>query len=103
MNPKSSRALTGLSAIILGVAVLVMSPVGSFAAAVLAALCAAIPSLFGANRTRIAAICLLVLSMTLAVWLFPQFRKEQAAYSKRAKEHTSAPNQQLKQPNENTK
>jgi membrane protein implicated in regulation of membrane protease activity len=103
MSQESSRALTWLSAIILGVAILVMSPVGSFAGFVLASLCAAILSIFGANRTRIIAICFLVLSIALAVWLFPQFQRELAAYSKRAKERNMAPNQEPQLPKVNTK
>jgi len=89
MNPDSSKALTWLSGGIIGLALLVMSPTGSFVALVMAALCAALPSLFGVRRTRILAVCFLVLSVALAVWLYPAFLRERAAYSQRARERAT--------------
>lgn len=96
MKSESSNALTWLSGIMIGVAFLVMSPTGSFASALLAALCAAFPALFGPSRARLWAVGVLVLSIGLVAWLFPSFVREQAAYSRRAKERATATQQEPK-------
>ena len=62
-----------------------LSPTGSFAVFVLAALFAAAPVLFGKKKVRIIAIILLLAAIILAASQYPEFQKERARFSKRSK------------------
>lgn len=62
-----------------------MSPTGSFAVFVLAALFAVAPALFGKKKVRIIAIIFLLAAIILAANQYPEFQKERARFSKRGK------------------
>ncbi len=62
-----------------------MSPSGSFAVFVLAALFAAAPAVFGTKKVRIVAIILLLAAIILAANQYPEFHKERERFSKRGK------------------
>jgi membrane protein implicated in regulation of membrane protease activity len=81
----SASALTWLSAILLFVGLLMMSPSGSLAVFVLAALFAVTPAVFGRNKIRIIAVILLLVSILLAVNQYPEFQNERERISKRTK------------------
>ena len=81
----SASALTLFTAILLGIGLLMMSPTGSFAVFVLAALFAAAPALFGKKKARLIAIILLLAAIILAANQYPEFQKERARFSKRSK------------------
>ena len=81
----SASALTWFTAILLGIGLLMMSPAGSFAVFVLAALFGAAPALFGTKKIRIAAIILLLAAIILAASQYPEFQNERDAVRKRSK------------------
>ncbi len=65
MNPKSASSLAWLSAIVLVIGMMVMSPAGQMAAYVLAAVLAAFPAALGPRKARIGAIVVAVLALVL--------------------------------------
>jgi len=81
----SASALTWLSAILIVVGLLMMSPSGSLAVFVLAALFAVTPAVFGRNKIRILAVILLLASILLAVSQYPEFQNERERIAKRTK------------------
>ena len=89
MNPKTAKTFVwaAVSSILLGMAV--MSPAGSFFLYSLAALSALIPTIFGAKRTRTAAIVILALSIALLAMTYPKFDAEMAKYRDRAHKKSS--------------
>ena len=85
MKNRSASALTWFAAILLCVGLLMMSPAGSFAVFILAALFAAAPAISGIKKIRIAAIILLLASIILAASQYPEFQNERERISKRTK------------------
>jgi membrane protein implicated in regulation of membrane protease activity len=81
----SASALIWLTAILLGLGLLIMSPSGSFLVFILAALFAAVPVFFGAGKMRIAAVILLVAAILLAAGKYPEFQDEHNRIEKRNK------------------
>jgi len=84
MNPKTAKTFvwSAIVGILLGMAV--MSPAGSFFLYALASLFALIPTIFGARRTRTAAIVILAASIALLVATYPNFNVEMTKYRERA-------------------
>jgi hypothetical protein len=70
---------------------MIMSPTGAFALLALAALCAAVPSVFASKRPRVISMVLLIASIALAVRSYAAFKRERDAYMQRAKERGAAP------------
>jgi membrane protein implicated in regulation of membrane protease activity len=91
MKPESAKALAWTAAILVVLASMILSPSGAFALFVLAAVFAAIPSIFASKRPRIISIALLAISIALAVNFYPAFTREREAYAQRAKERAVAP------------
>jgi len=85
MKNISASALTWFAAILLFIGLLIMSPSGSFLVYVLAALFALAPAIFGTKKIRIFAIVLLLVSISLAVNKYPEFKSESDKYSKHGK------------------
>jgi hypothetical protein len=81
----SASALTWFALILLILGLLMMSPAGSFAVFILAALFAAAPALFGTKKIRLAAIVLLIAAIILAASQYPGFKNERHSMEKRAK------------------
>lgn len=81
----SASALTWFAAILLFVGLLMMSPAGSLAVFILAALFVAAPAFFGTKKIRIAAIILLLASIILAASQYPGFRDERERITKRSR------------------
>lgn len=69
----------------------VVSPTGSFALFVLAAISAAIPSVMTSGRLRLVSVVLLITSAALAASFYPAFAREQEAYTQRARERSAKP------------
>jgi hypothetical protein len=90
MKPESAKALAWTSGILSVLGLVVMSPSAAFMLLVLAAFCAAIPSVFAAKRTRIASVLLLIASIALAVGFYPDFEREKKGYSQRARQKAEA-------------
>jgi membrane protein implicated in regulation of membrane protease activity len=81
----SASALIWLTAILLGLGLLIMSPAGSFLVFVLAALFAAAPAFFSTKKLRIAAIVLLIAAILLAAAKYPEFQNERNRIERRNK------------------
>ena len=91
MNPKSAQALAWTAGILIVLGLVIMSPTGAFALLVLAALAAAIPSVFASARPRVVSLILLIAALGLSAYFYPAFERERAAYAQRAKEHAVRP------------
>lgn len=91
MKPESARALTWSAGILIVLALVILSPTGAFALLVLAAISAAIPSVFASKRPRIISVVLLIASVALAAYFYPAFEREREAYAQRAKERAAKP------------
>jgi membrane protein implicated in regulation of membrane protease activity len=89
MNPKTARTFVwaAIISIIFGMAI--MSPAGSFFLYAIAALFAAIPAIFGAKGTRIAAIVILTISIALLAVIYPKYDVEMTKYKERAHKKSS--------------
>ena len=85
MKPESARALAWTAGILLMLALVIMSPSGAFALLVLAIICAVIPSVFAAKRTRVVSVLLLIASIALAAGFYPDFERERKNYSQHAR------------------
>ena len=85
MNPQSARTLVWTAAICLLLGFLIPAPAGSLFLFGLAALCAAAPSIFARQGTRIAAVAMLVVAIGLAAVTFPKYQQEIGAMQERAK------------------
>ena len=85
MKPESAKALAWTAGILLVLGLVIMSPTGAFALLVLAALCAAIPSVFATKRPRVISLVLLIAAIALAAYYYPAFEREREAYAQRAK------------------
>ena len=91
MKPESARALTWSAGILIVLALVIMSPTGAFALLVLAAISAAIPSVFASKRPRVLSIVLLFASVALAASFYPAFDRERQAYAQRSNERAAKP------------
>ncbi len=91
MKPESARALAWTAGILIVLALVIMSPTGAFALLALAAICAAIPSVFATKRPRVISLAFLIASMALAVNFYPAFKRDQEAYTQRVKERAAKP------------
>lgn len=91
MNPKSANTLAWTAGILIILGLLILSPTGAFALMVLAALCAAIPSLFANQRPRVISLALLLAAVALAACFYPAFARERADYVRHAREHSPNP------------
>lgn len=69
---------------------LVISPVGSLFLYAMAALCAAIPTVFGDRGARVAGAVVLAVSLLLAVVTYPSYATEMTRYRERAKTKSPA-------------
>lgn len=90
MNPKSAKALTGAAVICLILGMLIISPAGSLFLYAMAALCAAIPTVFGDRGARVAGAVVLVVSLLLAVVTYPRYGADMTRYRERAKTKSPA-------------
>ena len=86
---QSANALAGLSAILLLIGLLVLSPSAGFLAMVLAAVCAFLPLAFGAKAARVTGLVLFIAASVLAARSYPDFRNEQRGVVERAKQHSA--------------
>jgi membrane protein implicated in regulation of membrane protease activity len=89
MKPESARTLAWTAGILIVLALVIISPSGAFALLVLAAVCAAIPSVFASRRPRAISAVLLIASIALAVNFYPAFKRDQSAYTQRVKERAA--------------
>ena len=85
MKPESARALTWFAAILALVGCLVPSPGGACIVFFVAAAAAAFPAFFGAGKIRLVAAALLLLSIGLTIWKYPDFKSEQKRYREHSK------------------
>jgi len=84
MKPTSARSLMWASLVLLLVGGMVGSPAAGVAGAVLAALCAIAPVVFGTKGVRVAGVLLLLASVGLAVALLPAVKGHMDGYRNRA-------------------
>ena len=91
MNPESAKALAWTAGLLLVLGLVILSPTGAFALLVLAALCAAIPALFGRQRPRIISMLLLIASLGVAASFYPAFKRDLAVYMNRTEEREAKP------------
>lgn len=84
MENSTASTFIWLTAILLVLGLIVMSPSGAFFAFVLAALSAVIPIFCGTKKIRIVAVILLLASIFLASVEYPAFQKEQRKIHSRA-------------------
>ena len=91
MKPESARALAWTSGVLVVLALVIMSPTGAFALLALAAMCAAVPSVFASKWPRVISIVLLIASISLAAGAYPAFEREREAYAQRAKAREALP------------
>jgi membrane protein implicated in regulation of membrane protease activity len=89
MNPKSAKTFVWAAIISILVGMAVMSPAGSFFLYLMSALCAAVPTIFGAKRTRIAGALILAVSIVLLAVTYPKFNAEMTKYRERAHKKSS--------------
>ncbi|HPK53573.1 MAG TPA: hypothetical protein PK114_03875 [Smithellaceae bacterium] len=85
INDSSAKTLNWVTAILLVIGLMMMSPMGSFAVFVLAAVVAAMPAVFSAGKIRIIAVILLALTVLLAAGKYPDFQLEYKHYRNMAK------------------
>jgi len=86
VNPRSARTLVAAAIIADLVAMMVMSPTAWFALAILAAVLAACPAAFARKGPQITGILVLILSIAVAVFAYPEYKKSMAQYVERAKQ-----------------
>lgn len=85
MNPHSAKALAWLTAILILLALVILSPGGAFALLGAAALCAAIPAVFATGRLRLISLALLLVSVALMASFYPAYKREREAYGRRVR------------------
>lgn len=71
------------------VSLAIISPTGTFPLLILAAICAAIPALFGAKCTRVVSLILLGISLALIRNYYPDFQHEYENYRRRGQERAA--------------
>lgn len=91
MNPESAKTLAWTAGLLLLLGLIILSPTGAFALLVLAALCAAIPAVFGSKRPRVISLILLIASLGVAAGFYPAFKRDRAVYLNRGKEQEAKP------------
>jgi len=89
MKPKSANALVGAAVISVVLGMIVLSPSGSLLLYILAALFAAVPTIFATKRTRVAGAVILIASLALTAATYPKYAAEMASY--RARSQQKAP------------
>lgn len=85
MNQKTVKTAGQVSVIVFIIGLLAMSPPLRLALFVLAALCAAVPSVFAAGKWRIACIAIGIIAIVLATIEFPDANAHMQRYRQRAK------------------
>jgi uncharacterized membrane protein len=80
LNPESSKTLLIVCCILLVLGMIILTPSARFLCLVLAVLCAAVPALFSVKRQRLIAVILLILSVSTAIWTYPEFKKHMNQY-----------------------
>jgi hypothetical protein len=85
MNYESAKALVWTAGIVIVLALAVISPSGTFALLILAAIFAAIPAAFATKKIRIIAIALLIAAIALAAIFYPSFKQDYSGYLQRAR------------------
>ena len=91
MKPESARTLAWAASILIILALVIISPAGAFALLILAAVFAAVPSVFATKRPRVISAVLLIISIVLAVNFYPAFKRDQDSYTQRMKERAEKP------------
>ena len=87
MKPESARTSAWSAFILIVLALIIISPAGAFVLLILAAIVAAVPSVFASKQPRVISAILLIISIVLAVNIYPAFKRDQEAYAQRVKEH----------------
>lgn len=103
MNSKSAKTFVWAAIIIIILGVAIMSPAGSFFLYSIATLFAGIPAIFGAKRTRIAAIVILAISITLLAVTYSKFDAGMTKYKERAHKKSSEVSTPLTQPQQGSR
>jgi membrane protein implicated in regulation of membrane protease activity len=80
LDPASSRALTWLAALLWLTGLLLGSPGGAFFAFLVAAVLAAVPTLFGSGKMRVVAAVILLIAAGFAAGHYAGFKSEQERY-----------------------
>jgi hypothetical protein len=101
MNPRSARALTWVSLVLVFIGPIATSRAAMFLFPLLAALAAMFPAGFGRRRTRLTASVLLAVSLAVAFLNYPGFKRHMDDYAMRTRERAAevAENPQLQPPN----
>jgi len=86
MNHESAKALVWTAGIVTMLALVVISPSGTFALLILAAIFSAIPAVFATKKIRIIAIVFLIAAIALAASFYPAFRRDYSGYLQHARE-----------------
>jgi membrane protein implicated in regulation of membrane protease activity len=87
MTRETTRTILWLSAILVCLSVLGMSPSASLLTAVLAGIPAAVSVLFGAGRLRIVGVLLLILTLAVVYNHYPPYKKHMDRYLQHAESH----------------
>jgi membrane protein implicated in regulation of membrane protease activity len=87
MKPESARTLIWTAGILIVVALTMLSPSGSIALLVMAAIAAAASAVFTSKWSRVVAVGMLIAALALAARTYPAFEHEQGTYRQRAAEH----------------
>jgi hypothetical protein len=59
---------------------IILTPSARFLCLILAVFCAAVPALFSTKRQRLIAVILLILSVSAAIWTYPEFKEHMDRY-----------------------
>ena len=89
MNPKSARTFVWAAIISIILGIMIITPAGSVFLYLIAVLFAAIPAIFGAKKTRIAAIVILAVSIALLVVTYPIYDAHMTKYRERVHKKSS--------------
>ncbi len=84
MNPKSARALTLSSILLVVLGLVVISPTGRIGFLVVATLLTAFPVVRGPGRIRISGCVVLLVIAAVAIYSYPAFRLDYGSYAARA-------------------
>ncbi|RPI79841.1 MAG: hypothetical protein EHM45_01195 [Desulfobacteraceae bacterium] len=80
LNPESSKTLLIVCSVLIVLGMIIPAPSARFLCLILASFCAVVPALFSTKRQRLIAIILLILSVSAAVWIYPQFKQHMDRY-----------------------
>ncbi len=84
MNPKTSRTLVQVAAVLVVLGIAVMDPLAGLALMVLAGIFSIISMVFGTKKVRVIAIILLAIVISFAIWQLPEARQHLQRYRERA-------------------